>query len=80
MTVVKNNASQILEEYLDEHGIKKSFVAEKAGMSPSWISDRLTGRLKFTADFAITVARVLQVSPSLFLKENYSNRIKEKSK
>ena len=33
--VTKENANLILEKYLEEHGISKTFVANKIGIKPS---------------------------------------------
>lgn len=81
MTTVKNNAGNILKEYLKDHGIKQTFVANKMGLTVTNFNQRLNGRLKFTADFAISAATALGISPDIFLKKNYSYRInKEKEK
>ena len=68
MSVVKENAGEILENYLEDHGIKQKFVAESIGVSSATFSSRLKGRLKFDADFAIAVARVLNIDVNIFLK------------
>lgn len=68
MSVVKDDAGIILKKYLVQHGIKQSFVAGNMGISESNFSARMNGRLKFTADFAVSVARVLNISPNIFLK------------
>lgn len=68
MTVVKENAGEILSDYLKSHGIKQSFVAKQMGITNSTFSSRIYGRLKFDADFAIAVAKVLGVNPDIFLK------------
>ena len=56
MSVVKENANEILRSYLEEHGIKQSFVAHKMGISSPTFNSRVQGRLKFDADFAIAVS------------------------
>lgn len=68
MTVVKDNANKILIKYLEEHGIKQNFVAKKMGISSATFGNRLHGRLKFNADFAIAVSKVLGIDPKIFLK------------
>ncbi|MBD5430112.1 helix-turn-helix domain-containing protein [Lactobacillus sp.] len=75
-TVVKNDAGEVLQNYLKSHGIKQTWLADKLGLSPSQLGDRLHGRLKFNADFAIQVASVLGISADIFLKENYAKRVK----
>lgn len=78
MTVVKKNANKILKTYLKNHGIKQSFVAREMGLRPSNFGDRLNGRLKFTADFAIRASSVLKISPNIFLKFDNPKRAKKK--
>lgn len=68
MTVVKDNANVILQNYLKDHGIKQSYVAKKIGISSASFSNRLHGRLKFDGDFAIAVSKVLDIDISIFLK------------
>lgn len=68
MTVVKSNATDILKTYLTDHGIKKSFVAYKLGMSPANFSNTLNGRRKFDADMAIRVSKILELDPNIFLQ------------
>lgn len=68
MIVVEDNANKILIKYLEEHGIKQNFVAKKMGISSATFGKRLHGRLKFDADFAISVSKVLGIDPKIFLK------------
>lgn len=68
MAVVKEDAAIILQKYLQDHGIKQSFVANKIGISESNFSNRINGRLKFSADFAIAVSRALNIKTDIFLK------------
>lgn len=74
--VVKENASEILSSLIKEKGLMKSFIARKLGMKPSDISNRLSGRVKIDADFALKVSKVLEVDPDIFLNSFYSKRIK----
>ena len=68
MSVVKENANEILKDYLDDHGIKQSFVAHKMGISNPTFNSRIQGRLMFDADFAIAVSKALGIKPDIFLK------------
>lgn len=70
--VVKDNAGDILKEYLLSHGIKQNYVAKEIGMTASQFNYRITGRAKFDMEFALAVANVLHISPSIFLDKNYS--------
>jgi addiction module HigA family antidote len=69
--ITKANSADILQKYLEDHGIKKKYLAKKLGISASTLSAYLHGSIKFTADFALNVAKVLGVSPSLFLDKSY---------
>ena len=68
MTVVKDNAGEILSKYLEEHGIKQNFVDKKMGISSATFGSRLHGRLKFDADFAVAAAKALGIDSDIFLK------------
>lgn len=68
MTVVKEDANEILSKYLKEHGIKQNFVAKKMGISSATFGSRLHGRLKFNADFALAVSKALGINADIFLK------------
>lgn len=68
MPVVKESANEILSNYLDSHGIKQKFVADKMGISSATFNSRLKGRLKFDADFAIAAAKALNIKADIFLK------------
>nr|DAR77088.1 MAG TPA: Helix-turn-helix XRE-family like protein [Caudoviricetes sp.] len=68
VTVLKSDARELARDYLQKHGIKQSFVAEKMGISEPTLSGRLNGRSKFDADFAIAFSKTLGISPDIFLK------------
>lgn len=68
MTVVKEDANEILSKYLKENGIKQNFVAKKMGISSATFGSRLHGRLKFNADFALAVSKALGINADIFLK------------
>lgn len=70
--VIKRNANDILAELIDERGLKKKFVADKLNMSQASFSALLHGNIKFTADTAIKLGKILNVEYSIFLDESYS--------
>lgn len=72
MLVTKTNAKEILQKYIDQHGITQHFVAEKMGISDQAFSSLINGRTKFTADKAIMVAKALDIPFSIFLEESYT--------
>lgn len=65
---VRDDAPQVLRNYLKEHHITQKELAEWCNVPVTVINHRLTGRVKFTADFAVMVARVLMVDLRIFLK------------
>lgn len=73
--VTRPDASKILKEYLKSHGITQTWVAKKLGMSVAGFNNYLNGQNKFNADFALSVSKVLNISPSIFLKESYRNSV-----
>ncbi|CCI82020.1 helix-turn-helix transcriptional regulator [Lactobacillus hominis] len=75
--VTKIDANLILEKYLDEHGISKTFVANKVGISPQALNRRLRVNTAFDADFAFKVAKVLGISPTIFLSSSYTKSLKD---
>lgn len=72
VSALKPNASHLAKKYLQDHGIKQSFIAYKMGISTSNLSNKLNGRSKFDADFAIEFSKVLNISPNIFLKSYFS--------
>lgn len=64
--VTKENANLILEKYLEDHGISKTFVASKVGITPQAFNRRLRVAKAFDADFAFKVSKVLGISPTIF--------------
>lgn len=44
---MNKNAGEILQKYLEDHGIKPTFVAYKIGMSRANINSRLHERIHF---------------------------------
>lgn len=74
--VIKGDAPAILNRLIAEKGLRKEYVAKQLGIRPSNLSDRLSGRVKFDADFAFKVSKVLGVDVKIFLTENYSKWIR----
>ena len=67
-SVLKENARKLAKQYLREHGIKQSWLADKLGISEPTLSGRLNGRYKFDADFAVAFSKALGIPPDIFLK------------
>ena len=70
--VVKDDANAILSKLIDEKGIKRTYLAERVGISPASMSALLHGRKKFTADLALQIGKVLDVPYTIFLTKSYS--------
>ena len=60
---------QRIKEYLDENGIKYSYVAEEIGIQKSTFSAMLNGRRKIVADEYFDICRVLRVDLSFFMDD-----------
>ena len=56
--------TQIIMKILEEKGLKKCAVAQKAGYSPQQFSDMLNGRRKIYCDDIPKLCEVLQVTPN----------------
>lgn len=65
MTIKQKNASvpQNVEQLIASRGLKKSFVAESAGMSGAALSDIIHGRRIVTAQDIANLAVVLGTTP-----------------
>lgn len=57
-----------LKKYLEENGIKQSFLIASTGISQEKISNMMTGKRKITADELSKICQALGVSADLFLK------------
>ncbi|WP_288557789.1 helix-turn-helix transcriptional regulator [uncultured Lactobacillus sp.] len=67
-SVLKDDARKLAKQYLRDHGIKQSWLANKLGITEPMLSGRLNGRYKFNADFAVAFSKALGISPDIFLK------------
>ena len=72
VNVAKDNAGEIFDQLVKERGIKKTFIAQKIGVSPRTLNSG------FDADLAFKVAKILKINPAVFLAESYTNRLKIK--
>lgn len=60
-------ANKKINDYLKEHGISQTFIAEKLGISRTRMSMMLNGKRKMTADDLIKICKILKVSPEMFM-------------
>ncbi len=72
-TAIKENANEILKNYLKDHGITQHFVATKIGMTNQAFTNLMSGRARLTGDKAILISHVLDIPLSTFLKDEYKN-------
>lgn len=75
-SIVKENAASILSELIEKNGVKKTYVANRMGISPTKLSSVLHGRNKFTTDIALKAATALNISPEIFLHSSYTKCLK----
>lgn len=61
----KPSLADILELAIEENGISKSDLARQIGVSPSRVSDYLSGRSLPTLPIAALISRVLGISPEV---------------
>lgn len=59
-----------IKKYLEEHGIKQGFVAEKAGLTPSQMSDICIKDRSIDCVVYYKICKVLNVPMELFLSED----------
>lgn len=55
-----------IKKYLDENGIKYSFVAEKIGMPMNMFSPLLSGKRKMSAEEYLLICKAIGVDASYF--------------
>lgn len=56
-------------EYLEENGIKQSFVAEKVGITPSRMSEIVNKQNRIDCVLYYKICKVLNVPLELFLED-----------
>lgn len=71
-SVLKPEAPQILSEGIKGRGLKKKYVAEKVGVSPSYFGQILKGNRTLSTNVAIKTARLVGVPLETILSEEGS--------
>lgn len=66
-TVIQN-----IERIIAEHGLKKKYVAAKAGYSPQQFSEMLRGKRVIKAEDISLLSHALEVSPNELFSEGGS--------
>lgn len=59
-----------IREYLKEHGITQTHVANKINMPIKSFSEMINGKRKCTAEEARDIAIALNLNPGFFLQKN----------
>ena len=59
---------QKVKQYLEDHGIRQSFVAEKCNFSLSTFNLMLNGKRKMYAEDLRLICYALNVSPEVFIE------------
>lgn len=69
-TVLKEDAYKRLKQEIDSRGIKTKFVANKIGISPSYLGQVLNGSRKLSTNVAIKASQVLDIPLTIFLNKS----------
>lgn len=71
MTVtLKDDAYKRLKSEIDGRGIKTKFIANKIGISSSYLGQVLNGSRPLSMNVAVNVSQVLGVPLSIFLNQS----------
>lgn len=57
---------ELIKRYLDENGIKYTFVANEIGVAKNVLSAMLSGKRKITAEEYISICTAIKVDTSYF--------------
>ena len=73
---------ETIAEVLAERGMTQTELAEKAGVSPAYLSGVIAGKEEISAEFACELERVFHVSQSFWmnLQANYNGQLREAEK
>lgn len=55
-------------QYLEEHGIKQSWLAQETGLTDNMISGILNGKRKMTADEFVRICKAIGKNPNDFME------------
>lgn len=61
------NTGLRIKKYLEEKGIKQTFIANKLGCGVKTFNSIINGHTRVTTDFLVAICRELNVEPSIFL-------------
>ena len=61
------DAAMKIRKYIDENGLKQSYVAEKAGINNAVLNAILNGKTKLTVERLEIISKALGKQPEFFL-------------
>lgn len=67
--------AQRILKYINENGIKQTYVARKIGMNVKLLNDKLHSRARITADEIELICWALGKTPSDFLKARAPQKV-----
>lgn len=56
-----------IKQYLDDHGIKQSFLVLKTGIKAGRMSDLMNGKAVMSIDEFSKICKALELEPTVFL-------------
>lgn len=59
---------KLLAEKIQQSGLKKSFIAEKIGVSPYTFSALLSGKAEFKVSHMVAICRILNIKDDAEIK------------
>ncbi len=60
---------ELIKKYLNENGIKHTYVAEELGIKKNLFSAMLSGKRKITAEEYFKICIVLKLNPAYFAEK-----------
>ena len=70
-----NKIATEISLYIEENGIKQSYIAEKLGISPDLFSKTLLGQRRMPATEFFEICFILNVDPNYFYQKFISEKI-----
>lgn len=71
---IRMSVNERINTHIKEAGLKKCFVAEKAGYTPKQFSEMLTGKKKIYVEDLEQICQALNCSPEKFIKPAYKDK------
>ncbi len=53
-----------LRDYINEHGIKQSYISDKTGIAPNTLNMLLNGKVKLDVDRLYLIMKKLDIEPN----------------